>query len=574
MIHLSHLPNDISFDIDSDEKNTAYPGGMYVSKNKDNEYYDMNSDNCRQLSCITDKITDLFSKYKNGELALEDISNTSLEYLNEFTNKAIFRDDEYKRYPVYADTISKVLESCINTLKNNYGIKFNDNMKQILAYLINCFQENNLPCSSDSKTNVETALKIIQSVYPKEYIIASKIQSYISTSMDANFDSTLTIYLALYIRDLTSKDDINEIAALVAARGYSTANSIAGTVNKLLKHFIFDYIDLPPECSSQYAAEKVLEYIESFGTLKKIIVLVDIDSLEVICNLLGTRCKIEVGIISSITTQLALDVGSMIITGQPIMQIISEASSNNSVVYNIVKPVRAKKNAVITTCSTGIGTAIKIKDLLKKCLGDNIEVLAYDFNQLKLHGINDDIFHEYNIKLIIGTLDPEIETIPYLSLENLIAGKGKSVFNNLLKDFAEDKVFEQINKELVNIFSLQNVLNYLTILNPDKIFSQVDKAISGLELSMRIKFTNDLRISLYIHICCMIERLIIKDPLLSYNGLSNFEQSHSQFIKLFKSSFSVIEDIYRTEIPVSEIAFIYDIIEEKLKGFSTISSHI
>jgi Transcriptional antiterminator len=106
------------------------------------------------------------------------------------------------------------------------------------------------------------------------------------------------------------------------------------------------------------------------------------------------------------------------------------------------------------------------------------------------------------------------------------------------------------------------VLHHLTILNPDKIIAQVEKAISDLERFIGVRLSNDLKISLYIHVSVMIERLVMKEPIVFYSSLEEFEQCHRQFINFVKSSFSVIEEMYKIEIPTSEIRLIYDIIKD------------
>lgn len=51
---------------------------------------------------------------------------------------------------------------------------------------------------------------------------------------------------------------------------------------------------------------------------------------------------------------------------------------------------------------------------------------------------------------------------------------------------------------------------------------------------------------------------------MSYKGLDEFKQCHRQFIDYIERSFSVIADVYKIELPVSEIAYIYDIIHLRI----------
>ena len=63
----------------------------------------------------------------------------------------------------------------------------------------------------------------------------------------------------------------------------------------------------------------------------------------------------------------------------------------------------------------------------------------------------------------------------------------------------------------------------------------------------------------------MIERLVIKQSGIDYKNIEEFEKCNRQFIKIAKNAFSVIENFYRVEIPVSEIAYIYDTISRKIE---------
>jgi sigma-54 dependent transcriptional regulator of gfr operon len=110
------------------------------------------------------------------------------------------------------------------------------------------------------------------------------------------------------------------------------------------------------------------------------------------------------------------------------------------------------------------------------------------------------------------------------------------------------------------MFSLQNVINHLTILNPDKIIDMVENVILRLEMGLKFKFENELKISLFIHVSSMIERIITKDDMIEYSGIENFKQCHKEFINIFREAFSVIEQTYKILISDAETAVIYEII--------------
>ncbi|WP_222927582.1 PRD domain-containing protein [Biomaibacter acetigenes] len=280
-----------------------------------------------------------------------------------------------------------------------------------------------------------------------------------------------------------------------------------------------------------------------------------------------------IGIVNNITTQLALDTGSNIIQGLTVEEIVEKVTANNRSRYKLIKPAGIKKKALITTCITGIGTAIRIKDLILKSFNEyssKIEVIAYDYFKLKNNGYRDNIFKDFDVVTIIGTKDPKIEEIPFFSLEDIISGQKEAQFRNLLRGFIPEQGIKQINQSLVKFFSLESVLNYITILNPDKIIDQIEMAIEALQYEMKVKFTNDVKICLYIHLSCLIERLVTKTQINEYNDeiMSSFAKLHKDFVDIVKKSFSVIEKLYSVSVPLTEIYFIYEIFSAKIPNMT------
>ena len=170
------------------------------------------------------------------------------------------------------------------------------------------------------------------------------------------------------------------------------------------------------------------------------------------------------------------------------------------------------------------------------------------------------------LKILIGTKCPEINEIPFLSLDDIILGKEEKRFTKILHILAPDADLSYIKQSIIKNFSLESVLNYITIINPNKIVDQIEMAMESLQYGMGIKFTDDVKVCLYVHLSCLIERLVTKNLIDRYDkeDLSNFEKNHKQFIELVKKSFSTIEKLYSVSLPQAEIYFIYEILSEKM----------
>ncbi|HBM7294674.1 TPA: PRD domain-containing protein, partial [Clostridioides difficile] len=74
------------------------------------------------------------------------------------------------------------------------------------------------------------------------------------------------------------------------------------------------------------------------------------------------------------------------------------------------------------------------------------------------------------------------------------------------------------------------------------------------------KLSNDKKISLYVHLSCMIERLVRQTEIEEYTDMDLLIKNHHSEVKLIKNAFSVLEKSYSVQIPISEIGYIYNII--------------
>ncbi len=561
-IHSYDFPNDTLFEIDDVPKNSFDFNSMFISQNVHEEYTNNKFKNEEEIDKINSKILNLINNYSMSKISDEKFEYEVSLYINELTDKVVFRKGDYKANSLIFIMIMRTVENVLKIIEGNYGIKYYGNTAQILTHYIIYFHESLFEDKKEEKVNMENMLEFVRKVFSKEYLLARKMISNIQANLDIKFNEKAFVYFTLYIRTISNRSHSDEINSIIIAHGYSTASSISSVANRLLGQFIFEAFDMPIELPTKDIMIMVEDYIRTVDRSKGIIILVDMGSLEEIYKSLINVVDGDIGIINNITTQLALDVGNRIILGQPMEQIIKEAVKQNNSRYKFIKSKTQRKNTILTTCMTGIGTAKKIKLLLNDCLGaGNTEIIAYDFNRLKNNGINEEVFKNYNVKLIIGTSNPDVQSIPYLSLEELITGKGQNILSSILSNLIDPQTIEHINHEVIKMFSLQNVINHLTILNPDKIIDMVESVVLRLETGLKFKFENELKISLFIHVSSMIERIITKDEIIEYNGLENFIQCHRGFICIVKDSFRVIEQIYKIIIPDAEIAVIYEIIQ-------------
>ncbi len=133
------------------------------------------------------------------------------------------------------------------------------------------------------------------------------------------------------------------------------------------------------------------------------------------------------------------------------------------------------------------------------------------------------------------------------------------IMNRLSKYLNTDELNQLLN-DLRKNFTLLNVVGYLTILNPKVLLDNVSMAVEVLQDYMQKKFSGKTLIGIYIHVCCLIERLVTKSAITDFENLETFEQLNQEFIQYVQDAFSVISKRYNITIPTSEIAYLYEFI--------------
>ena len=74
------------------------------------------------------------------------------------------------------------------------------------------------------------------------------------------------------------------------------------------------------------------------------------------------------------------------------------------------------------------------------------------------------------------------------------------------------------------------------------------------------RFKNQTCFGLYVHICCLVERLVTRQAITSFVDI-DFERNHQDFIHALKSAMKDVEKFYNVEIPVEEIEYIYEYVK-------------
>ena len=182
--------------------------------------------------------------------------------------------------------------------------------------------------------------------------------------------------------------------------------------------------------------------------------------------------------------------------------------------------------------------------------------MACDVDTLADPARREPMLSRYEVLAIVGTLDPHLADLPWISLDSLISGQGSRPLMRIFGELASSEQVSEINNLILKNFSLRRVIESVTILDTAKVINQVEQFLLRYEHLAGCDVPNDRKVALYVHISCLIERLIRNASPSHYSG----RQCPESELVILREGFSVIESGYSVKIPAVELYYIHDIL--------------
>ena len=499
----------------------------------------------------------LFARWRGGLMAWEEMEKRMGGEIELLFDRLIFDNRDREASSMLLLTSSQVREEFYR-LEKRFGLQFNGNCIYALShYLLQRAAE------TPARLNTELMRQLSQALeqrYPLLCRFCHEVLSAVTHKLDLQPQRIDALLLILWLQKSGALSQTQVTRAVILAHGYATASSIANVANRLLKSNLFESFDMPLDVTPEAIASEVMNYIERNALASGLVILVDMGSLNLIHQHFQRRITTPVAIISNVSTRMALYVGERILRGDYPEAIVSEVAADLPIEHQLIWPQSSKPRAIITACATGLGAASNLSALLKASIPEAlaIEMVACDDDSLTDETKRASLLARYEVLAVVGTLDPGLP-VPWISLESLIAGQGSAALNTLLGGLASAAQVGEINNQIVKNFSLRRVIASVTILDTGKVINQVEQFLLRYQHLAGLQLANDRKVALYIHISCLIERLIRQAAIQRYGG----PQRPSRQLNPLREALSVIEASYSVKIPDAELHYIHDILHRQ-----------
>ncbi|MBC9825724.1 MULTISPECIES: sigma 54-interacting transcriptional regulator [Carnobacterium] len=453
--------------------------------------------------------------------------------------------------------------------EEHLGYHFKQNFLYAMSLHLSSFIKRSKEGFVQIKQNSELDKLILS--YQKEYEVAIMIKNHMKENYQIIVPEVECWYLTMLLVSLKEPNNLGDVGIVVAAHGRSTATSMVQVVAKLLDVKNIAAVDMPLDMSPQQAYILVLEAIQNVDAGKGVLLLVDMGSLTTFGVKAMRDTDIAVQTLDMVTTPLVLEAARKTSLMDNQLDEIYWSLKNFRGYSNlpedklvVLSPTRQeeinKPKAIITICSTGEGTAVRIKERMESLLEDFIDETIEIFT-ISLIGMDEEvqkIAQEYQILATAGVAKPTLDA-PHLTLEELFQSSGDKRVRQVILDYqyAEGNYAESMDtKQLCEEY----LATYFTFLNPRKFIDILWNYTEVIEEKLDKTLSNSVQIGLLMHVAGVIERVLFRDPL---SKSSETIDESSIYYQAVNEANSLLENQLNITIPDSEIVYIVKIVDEQ-----------
>lgn len=398
--------------------------------------------------------------------------------------------------------LSKIVAPDIINLTRDYlkqaskelGKQFDENLFYGLCLHLNSLL--NLGGNQDCEiTPEEIAQFKIQ--YPKELQLTQKLTKKIKQNYGYHCSQAETIVLLSFLVKPRVKKQQSHPVVLYALHGNGAAHKISEVINNLNNSnntYAYDMqLDKPMEDVYRELKSLVIKINQGKG----IIVIYDMGSFADVFQRIINETSISIRLINIPITLVGLEVSRKSLVHDNIDDIYHEALSDLE--YLNKKTEADKQDMIITLCHTGEGGAVQLKDYIEQYshLGLSIKAMSIS-NRNALANKVQKLRKIYHIRAFIGTYNPKLFGIPFISIEKVFENKHQDLDKVLsfLPVNANAKLFDQIYDYY------QKELKYTSVAKLKETMPQVME-----QLNDQYQLTEDQQVGVFTHIVGIIENV-------------------------------------------------------------------
>jgi transcriptional regulatory protein LevR/transcriptional regulator with AAA-type ATPase domain len=540
-----------------------YSDDYHIFEEEKSENEDKNS--------LYDIISRKYQLFKNSGRSERQITGILQEDLNDYMKQLMEKyqvsdekDGTKNLLKIIDSKVYYAVEEVISFAEVKLNRKLTDQAKIGMAMHVNAMVERinkGIPLREED-------MKSVVLNHPKEFRVAKIILRLLEEELNIEIPKQELGYLTMFLCVQEESTEIKNIGVIVLSHGNSTASSMAEVVNQLLDTKHCRAIDMPLDVSVEATLEKSKEMVQEADEGKGVLLLVDMGSLTMFANLIEETMQIKVSMVPMVSTAIAIEaVRKSMMKGTKLEELAQDLKALGKILLGEEKNnfLDSPKN-IITTCFTGQGTAVKIKEIILEMLSEsqkkNLSIQCMDFKEASdvKEGIKE--VRQQKITAVVGTVDLQLDEVPFISVDELIIGAGMQRLEQLIG--VDNAAIESLDVTDEQEYVSSNVLietlkGMLGFLNPEKIVPLLSESFFSVTKKNHWKLGKEVYVRYMIHTACMLERTL-QGETLPHKQTEMLQKEYEAEFLYMKGAFCEIEQMLHIKIENSEIAYLVEML--------------
>ncbi len=422
------------------------------------------------------------------------------------------------------ENIIKELEKILRHVTAKTGKVVSDKVFQLMAiHLYNIVKRSN----QEQLLKNEMHDAIIDK-HPEMYGIAKECMAILEADLAIRIPEEEASYFILFLThdEMDAIENLAKVQVIVIAHGSGIASALCDTANQLLNHSAAIGINARLDEEPQHVFKRLVAYIKNNDIVDDILLLVDMGSLTTFAKELEKIFPFKALSIPLVSTMHVLEASRKAMIGCALNEVYRETlkvndymaiyqeESNAAPVQNpldddqAILPFRFKPSAIVSICLTGEGTAVTIRDILRKeLLIDENDITIMPINlvdKASIYARIQELEKEFEIICIISTFAIKTD-YPTFELYTVMNRKGLQQVQGCID---ETHAYRTIKETILNYYDMPEIEELLSTIYRfnDEVNGMMNAAL----------FVGD-KIGLSFHIIGMIRKVRRKEPIPSFD---------------------------------------------------------
>ena len=469
--------------------------------------------------------------------AIQDVINNHVTNLFKQYNYNHGYDESYD-----TEQLSKIVDFRIIELVQKFSEMTKTELKIILkpsVFYGLCLHMNSLLSIKSSHSRVDNdQLNFIVQNYPKEYALSAQFALDFKDMSGIELPPEEIAIITMFLVKTKDEIDNGHPVLLYILHGSGIAEALKEvTISLTHCNNVYSY-DLHLEKDNLKAMDEIRSLILKIDEGQGVIVIYDMGSIRTMLDTISQENDVKIRYIHIPITLIGIDVARKCLQEEDIdyvyhTTLLEMKSLDDNKNY--------KREVVITLCQTGDGGAFQLKQYIDQYskLGFKTIPLAISKRDELIKKVME-IKKIYTIHCFVGTYNPNLLGIPYISINK--------VFENRAEDIDRILMFEPLQSKCMGYSGIYSFLEeQFKFISVSKLKSILPSIADQLDVVYSLN--SEQKIGLFIHISCLLEKCkegihfaLRKEERQLIDLYEDDYKTISKIIKPLEKSFKVIID--------------------------------